>query len=165
MQTLSKRNIVVSFWNLLPIMISFTFAAQTRVDLGIVSKVVIHWTGSFPDSHPWVNVPTTAPWCETHFLEHFEIQIFLNQPFSLCSSCTKLALAAVNPKMVEILTFSYHSEKGGKATQNQNGLFPSPFMKWALYERSMKYLGFQYVIIKLKPNLHGCAHRLHRKKM
>lgn len=157
-----KCNTVVSFWNLLPIMISFTFAAQTRVDLGIVSKVVIHWTGSFPDSHPWVNIPTTAPWCETHFLAHFEIQMFLNQPSSLCSSCTKPTLAAVNPKMVEVSTFSYLSGKGKKSHSNPEW-FLSPFIKWALCETSMEYLGFQHVIIKLKPNLHvlhtGCTER------
>lgn len=146
MQTLTKCNIAVSFWNLLPIMISFTSAAQTRVDLGIVSKVVIHWTGSFPDSHPWVNIPTTAPWCETHFLEHFEIQMFLNQLFLLCSSCTKLALAAVNPEMAEVLTFSYHSEKGGKATQNQNGCFSLLLWRGLFMKRVWNTWGFSILL-------------------
>lgn len=119
MQTLPKCSTVVNFWNLLPIMISFTFAAQTRVDWGVVSKLVIHWQAPSPTALPArVNTPTTAPRCETHFLAHFEIQMFWNQPFSLHSSCTKPTAAAVNPKMVEVSTFSYHSKE--KTTQNQN---------------------------------------------
>lgn len=169
MQTLPKCNIAVDVWNLLPVMISLTFAAQTRVDLGIVSKLVIHWTGSFPDSHPWVNIPTTAPWCETHFLAHFEIQMFLNQPFLLCSSCTKPTGAAVNPKMVKVSTFSCHSEKGKKPewmflSQNQNGCFSLLLWSGFFMKRVWNTWGFSMLLSNSSQTCHVRAQRLHRKK-
>lgn len=170
MQTLPRCNIVVDFWNILPIMISFTFAAQTRVDLGVVSKPVIHWAGSFPDSHPWVNIPTTAPWCETHFLGHFEIQMFFFLKYKCKSTFHTLqqlhktnrsCCQSKNGWSFNLLLALREREKSHSKTE---WMFLSPFMKWVRYETSLKYLGFQHVIIKLEPNLHACAHRLGTQK-
>lgn len=126
-------------------------------------------TGDSLNRHPWVNIPTTAPWCETHFLAHFEIQMFLNQPFSLCSSCTKPTGAAVNPKMVKVSTFSYHSEKGKKPewmflSQNQNGCFFLLLWSGFFMKQVWNTWGFSMLLSNSSQTCHVRAQRLHRKK-